>query len=219
VQKNLNRQVVLIYGSRNAPDHAFKSQLREISQSRSNIHVINVYSDPLETDQQGIDYHQTGFVSVDLLKELLPNNQCQFYMCGPPPFMEAMYNGLNQWQVPDSRIFYEAFGPASIGKKTKQQAKSATASDAAADADIVKVRFADSNREFDWDPQCESLLELAEENDIVIESGCRAGSCGTCETALLKGKVRYPDGQQVDCAPGHCLACIAQPDGPVELDA
>ena len=213
VQTNSTRKVVLFYGSRNGSDHAFKKYLDNTVRRRPNIQVINVYSEPLEQEQQGVDFHESGFISFGLLKRVLPNNHCQFYLCGPPPFMEDMYNGLIQWQVPDSRISYEAFGPASIGKKKKNKTEPADT------APTASVTFAKSQKTLDWDANCESLLEFAEQNDIVIDSGCRAGSCGSCETALIKGKVCYGQEPSVDCEPGSCLVCIAKPVGAVELEA
>ncbi len=213
IETNSQRLVLLVYGVRNAADHAFKSHLEQISAAHENLHVVNCYSHPNPTDVEGKDYQIGGFASSNLLKKILPNNQCQFYMCGPPPFMESIYNGLLEWGVPESRIFFEAFGPASIGKKKKDN-KPATQSTEKGPA----VKFAISNVEANWESDCDSILEMAEDNDVMIDSGCRAGSCGTCETGLLKGKVRYPENQIVDCPPGKCLVCIAKPDGPIELD-
>lgn len=213
IEKQSSRPVYLFYGIRNGADHAFKLHLTQLAAKQSNFLAINCYSGPEPTDEQGTDYHVKGFASIEVLKHVLPNNQCQFYMCGPPPFMNSLYNGLMEWQVPESRVFFEAFGPASIGKaKKKETSTVAVASNAT-------VNFAGSGTVANWNPECDSILELAEENDIMIDSGCRAGSCGTCATELVKGKVTYPDADNVDCEPGKCLVCIAKPDGPIELDA
>jgi len=211
VRTKSERKVILVYGSRNSEDHTFKNYLKDVSERIPNIFVINVYSEPLAQDKEGVDFHVPGLITIELLKQLLPNNHCQFYLCGPSPFMEAMNTSLIEWQVPDSRIFSEAFGPASV-KRTK------TTSDDDAATPSAQVQFTSMQESICWDHQCESLLELAEANGIVIDSGCRAGSCGTCQTPLLRGQVKYPSGMQVDCDPGQCFTCIAQPDGDVELD-
>jgi len=49
------------------------------------------------------------------------------------------------------------------------------------------VEFRKSGMILDW-TSVESLLELAEEKGINIESACRQGFCGTCKTRLLSGK-------------------------------
>ena len=79
--------------------------------------------------------------------------------------------------------------------------------------------MAESGNKVNWDGQYSNLLEFAEANGVNLESGCRAGSCGTCETRIRSGKVKYEEGQEVECQPGHCLTCVAKPDGPVSLEA
>ena len=63
------------------------------------------------------------------------------------------------------------------------------------------------------------LLELAEANGVVIDSGCRVGNCNTCLTAIKAGAVRYV--REPDTMPeeGSCLTCIAIPNGDLVLDA
>lgn len=210
------RQVILFYGSRNGADHAFKSVLNQIQAQFKNIHVINVYSAPGPTDQQGVDFQVAGYVSNELIQQVLPGPSFQFYMCGPPPFMDSVFKGLVEWGVPESRIHFEAFGPASIGKKRNQ--KVGAVDQGARQAVSVPVTFSNSNVSVSWSEDIESILNLAEANGVSVESGCRAGSCGTCELAIKNGRVKYPEGHTPDCKPKHCLPCIAQPDGPLELD-
>ena len=70
-----------------------------------------------------------------------------------------------------------------------------------------------------WDPGAGSLLEFAETAGIEVASGCRAGSCGTCQTALEGGEVDYQQRPDVDLEPGHCLLCITTPSGDLTLAA
>ena len=64
-----------------------------------------------------------------------------------------------------------------------------------------------------------SLLEFAEDNDIPMDSGCRAGNCGTCVTAITDGEVEYlsEPGDKPDS--GTCLTCISVPKNSMTLDA
>ena len=41
------------------------------------------------------------------------------------------------------------------------------------------MTFSRSGKSIAWNPAADSLLELAEDNGIEVESGCRAGSCGS----------------------------------------
>ena len=211
IATNSSQSIVLLHGARNGKEQPFKDHLRERAASFPNVHVVNCYSNPNPEDAKGVDYQVQGFVSIDLIQAILPNQQCQFYLCGPPAFMDSVYSGLLEWGVDDSRIRFEQFGPSTIRRP-------------GAKANEVKhdepdpVSFVESDEVVLWSSSHESLLELAEAHDIPIESGCRAGSCGTCETAIINGKVRYLNGEEVSCNPGCCLPCIAVPDGPLELE-
>ena len=209
-----NRTVILLYGVCSGEDHIFKDELNVLADQCDNVHVVNCYSDPRPVDTPKNDYHVHGRVSIDIIKQVLPDRNVDFYMCGPPPFMNSIYQGLLDWGVPESLIHYEAFGPATI-KKTK----SATGSiEENKNNPGSLVKFSESGKSIKWQSHYESILEAADENEIEIESGCRAGSCGTCMTKLLSGNVKYSL-DDPSCEPGHCLPCISTPDGEIELDA
>ena len=163
---------------------------------------------------QGRDFQHAGHVSVELLQQTLPHGQHQFYVCGPSAMMESLVPALIQWGVPRNDLHYEAFGPASI--KLPQDPLSSTGSGPDA---ILAIQFSRSGRTLEWNGQDENLLEFAERHGIAVDSGCRAGSCGSCETPLLGGEVIYPQAPDHDIAPGHCLLCTGKPASALTLDA
>ena len=149
---------------------------------------------------------------------LIPSNitalgslNAQFYICGPPPMMQAMVPAMEAAGIPGSDIKMEAFGPASVKKKKTAKDQPVEAPDGSA----TLIRF--SNREVKWDGES-SILELAEEHDVEIDSGCRSGSCGTCQVRVISGKVKYEEEPAFEPDEGHCLTCVGTPDGEVELD-
>ena len=81
----------------------------------------------------------------------------------------------------------------------------------------LSVRFSRSGKSVVWDPRAGSLLTLAEDQGIPIESGCRAGSCGCCQTAVESGEVVYLQTPDAAIEPGHCLPCICRPAGDLTL--
>jgi len=84
------------------------------------------------------------------------------------------------------------------------------------------VEFGKSGMILDWDGRFESLLELAEEKGINIESACRQGFCGTCKTRLLSGKVdmEITDGlEDEDLKQNMILPSIARPKSNIVLEA
>ncbi|MFW6059293.1 MAG: 2Fe-2S iron-sulfur cluster-binding protein [Phycisphaeraceae bacterium] len=209
------RETWFFYGVRNQREHAFKQRLEALAAEGHNVNLHICYSDPTDDDIEGRDYHHAERVSMDLLQRLLPSNNYDFYICGPAPMMSDLVNGLEEWGVPEQRVHYEAFGPASI-KKVAPEPEPATQEATEAG---VEVTFARSDKTVTWSDSYDSILDLAEANGIAIDWGCRAGNCGTCLTAIKSGKVKYPKETGVEPENGSCLPCVGKPDGALALDA
>ena len=64
-----------------------------------------------------------------------------------------------------------------------------------------------------------SLLDFALEQGVKIDSGCRAGSCGSCLVAIKSGDVEYVSEPGEKPETGSCLTCICRPKGDLVLDA
>lgn len=204
------RTVHLYYGLRNGREHAFRQQLQEIAAQHPALHLNVVYSRPETSDILGRDYQHQGHVDVDLLRHTLPHGRHQFYVCGPSAMMETLVPALAAWGVPVADIHYEAFGPASV--KLPGAAPVAAAIE-------VEVRFQRSGRTLAWDGSDASLLDFAQRHGVEVESGCRSGSCGSCETRVLEGAVSYEHVPDHDPSSGHCLLCVGRPSSPLVLEA
>jgi hypothetical protein len=70
-----------------------------------------------------------------------------------------------------------------------------------------------------WQPESSSLLEFAEANGISVNSGCRAGGCGSCQTTIQAGEINYRNPPDYDPEPGSCLLCVCSPKTSVTLEA
>lgn len=84
------------------------------------------------------------------------------------------------------------------------------------------IEFRQSQKTLEWDDRFESILELAEENDIDIDYECRQGFCGTCKVRLLSGQVdmEVEDGlEEQDIQEGFILTCVAVPLSDIVLEA
>jgi ferredoxin-NADP reductase len=214
-ESDSQRETWLFYGVRNGEEHIMREHLVQLEAEHENVHLQVCYSNPRDgVDTDGTDYHHAERVSVELFKRVLPSNNYEYYICGPGPMMESMTNGLREWGVPDSDVHFEAFGPASV-KKTAPAEKKAVPAGAAA----IEIVFSKSGKTLKWDGSAESILELAENNGIDMDSGCRAGSCGTCITALKGGEVEYIEEPGALPEDSSCLACIAVPKNNLTLDA
>jgi ferredoxin len=151
---------------------------------------------------------------VALLRLLLPLKPYHFYICGPTSMLQSMVPALEDWGVADSHIHFEAFGPASIVRKNSPL----SALPSGQDSNIV-VTFAKSGQQLAWQSGAGSLLDFAEANGISVSSGCRAGSCGTCQTTIAAGEVAYRQLPDFDPEPGSCLLCVCEPKTSVTLEA
>jgi len=210
------RQVWLFYGVTNSADQAMKAYLEEVALKHENVHLNVCYANPLDQDRPGRDFQHQGFVDVNLLRETLPYQIYDFYVCGPRVMMETLVPALAEWGVPDQHIHYESFGPASITRKTNTAAPK---EDSDPDAAPLTVTFSKSDQQLVWDDSSETLLDFAEKHGIAIDSGCRAGGCGCCQTKIQSGEVDYTHMPDFDTEPGSCLMCVARPTQNLTLEA
>jgi ferredoxin-NADP reductase len=208
-----DREIWFFYGLPYGTECVFKQQLREINSKYDNVKLMIVFSRPKEEDKEGVDFDYKGHVNVDLFKQMLPSNEYDFYICGPPRLMNQMTEDLHAWGVPERSVHMEAFGPASV-----KQAEKGMGNETGSATAPVQVTFKKSNITVEWSGE-QSLLELAESNNIVLDFGCRAGSCGTCSLALYEGDVDYPMAPDFDIEKGTCLACMAKPKENIVVDA
>jgi len=214
VDEGSQREVWFFYGVRHGAEAIYSEELKEIERTQPNMTIVRCFSDPQAEDKDGEDFQHAGRVSVELFKSLLGVNNFEFYICGPPPMMQSLVRDLEAWGVPQNRVRFEAFGPATVKKSKPVQADGEKNK---SEADFA-VKFSQSGKECLWTGKEDSLLELAENNDIAMASGCRVGNCGTCMVALKSGSVAYATEPTFDIEKGSCLACVAVPKEPVEID-
>lgn len=117
--------------------------------------------------------------------------------------MQGIRDGLAEWGVPKAHVHDEAF----MAVKKSVDVAAAT------------VSFKKSVKSIEVSGSATNLLDLAQEEGLDIPSGCCAGSCGTCQTAILSGKVKYENPPEWSVEAGSCLPCVCLPEGDLELDA
>lgn len=207
------REVWLFHGVRNGREAMMRRHLDGLAAAHPNFQLRLCFSDPLPEDRPGADFQHRGRVDVALFRSLLPLRPYHFYICGPTPMLATLVPALEDWGVPDARIHFEAFGPASIPRRKPASAPSPVGGAG------VPVRFARSGKDLLWTPAAGSLLELAEANGIAVNSGCRAGGCGSCQTTIAAGEVGYTQTPDFDPEPGSCLLCVCTPKAGLTLEA
>jgi len=216
-QQQPSREIWLFYGLRDGREMVMKSHLEGLASANPNFHLLICMSSPLPEDEDGRDYQHQGRVDIELLRAQLPDKPYHFYICGPTSMLESLVPALEDWGIDETHIHFEAFGPASIKRRNAKTAVT-EAQDPAANASMV-VNFAQSGQQFQWQPATRNLLEFAEANGVTVNSGCRAGSCGSCQTKLISGEVEYRQPSDYDPEPGSCLLCVCIPKTNITLQA
>jgi uncharacterized protein len=208
------RETFFFFGCRNGEDHMFRDEMVALQQANPNLRLHVCYSRPRDGDVPGKSFNHEGRVTIELLKQILPSSNYEFYLCGPGPFMDTLVHGLYDWGVPKKDVKFEAFGPATVktGPKEIPEPKG--------NEPTVEVEFARTGKKLTWDPALENLLAFAEHNGIsTIEGGCRAGSCGSCLVAIKSGDIEYEIAPGDPPEEGSCLTCICRPKGNLVIDA
>jgi ferredoxin-NADP reductase len=208
------REAWFFFGVRNRREHIHKAELEKLAAEHENIHLRVSYSRPAPDEVKGRDYQHEGRVCIELLKEVLPSNNFEYYLCGNGAFMKSITDGLEAWGVPDSDVHFEAFGPATVKKKTVAPTTVETAHLAK-----LEVTFGRSGKTVRWDPSAINLLDFARAQNVKIDSGCCAGSCGSCVVAIKSGAVSYISPPSSPPEAGTCLTCVCRPQSNLVIDA
>jgi ferredoxin-NADP reductase len=208
------REVWLFYAVMNRRQHVMPGHLKRLAREHRNINVVICYAEPTRSCVKGRDFHYRGRINRRLLQGLLPSNDCQFYLCGPPPMQDALIKDLREWGAAEKDIRWESFGR----RKGKKPASPAVG-DNVQRVEPIEIVFARSGKVGKWSSEDETVLDVAENAGVVMDSGCRAGQCGTCATAVKQGSVRYLEEPGIQPLPGTCLTCMAIPKEGLVLDA
>ncbi|HEX8896994.1 MAG TPA: MOSC domain-containing protein, partial [Terriglobales bacterium] len=104
------REVWWIYGARNRVDHPFREESRSLLKQLSRGRGYIVYSRPAAIDRVGTDFDAPGRIDTALLERIGVPQGSDFYLCGPPSFLQNMRNGLQNWGVLAGNVHTEIFG-------------------------------------------------------------------------------------------------------------
>ena len=204
----LDTTVTLLYCVRTSNDVIFQTELEELRTRLKDFQYHLLLSQPHATWSGPRGHVSRAFIERAVKDLAVPD----FFLCGPPPFMDASRAILTGLGVKPERIRQESFG--------SPVPKSAHAESAAAETGAA-VEFTRSGTT-GVVRRGQTLLQVAEEYGVGIPSFCRQGQCGTCKTKLLAGTVRMDAEEGLDPdsrARGFVLTCVGYADGLVKLDA
>jgi ferredoxin-NADP reductase/MOSC domain-containing protein YiiM len=212
------REIWWIYGTRNSVDHPFAEESRSLLKQLSRGRGYIVYSRPAATDQVGADFDAPGHIDAALVQRIGVSRDCDFYLCGPPSFLQNMRDGLRTWGVLAGNVHMEIFGALESITPGMTQVVHTPHLPQGPPGSGPAVSFARSGITAAWDRKFASLLELAEACDVPVRWSCRIGVCHTCMTGLIDGSITYNPEPLERPAPGNVLVCCSQPNAGVTLD-
>ena len=108
---NTDRKITFYYGARSLKEVFYKEEYDELSMKYENFNWTLALDNPLPEDNwEG----PTGFIHQVILDEYLNDHQapedCEYYMCGPPAMMNAVFGMLDDLGVESEAIRFDDFG-------------------------------------------------------------------------------------------------------------
>lgn len=200
--------VSLILGFRAPRDFIFREELEQLQAHNPNLRVTVTMSNPGEEAWSG----RCGRIDAVLLQSVKDLAACRAHLCGPPSMMEAVRGALVGLGLAENQVRTEAFGTMTRDPTAKSARSSAIAG---------KVVFLASDTSAPV-PVDATILDVADEVGVFIDSACRSGTCASCRVKLLSGNVSMAVQDALtdqDKAEGYILACQARIHGEVSVDA
>jgi ferredoxin-NADP reductase len=133
--------------------------------------LVERYGDRVEVVPQ--DEH--GLLDLDGLLGT-PQDDLLVYCCGPEPLLAAVEERCASW--PGGALHLERFSPKEVAEP--------------ASGDSFEVEFAGSGVTVTVPPGV-SIVDAAAEAGVEIETSCREGTCGTCESEVIEGVPEHRD--------------------------
>ncbi|MEL4896261.1 FAD-binding oxidoreductase [Crocosphaera sp. Alani8] len=239
-----NRDITFVHSARSPRDIIYRQELETLAANHSNFHLALTMTRQTTGDPW---WGFQGRLNEVLLPAICPDfKERVIYVCGPDSFMKGVKKLVEGLGFPMENYNQESFGGSNKKRSPSSEEKNnnspvvttpnnttnnghSVATETVTEPVVVPnsnesypVVFAKSGKEVLCDAQM-SLLELAEEEMIDLDSGCRSGACGSCKVKKLEGDIRYEgdaDGlDEDDTEEGYILACIAYSQGKVVIDA
>ena len=120
----ITRPATWLHANANGEQHAYRDRIREITAVRDGMLQRRVwYTDPLPedgdpagNDDNIVKYHFRGLMELEKYAEQFPrevlhlhDSRAQYFICGPPPFMNAQKGALIALGIDEKKIHHELF--------------------------------------------------------------------------------------------------------------
>lgn len=150
-----------------------------------------------------------GRISTEIIKHWVPDlTDRHVYICGPATFMDNARDIVTQLGLARRKLHMESFAGVVDFSMF-------------AGLESFRIEFTRSGKTTNSIPG-ESLLQLAEKEQLDASYSCRSGTCGECKTRLVSGQVQMLNDEGLSAAEklnGHILTCTAVPLSDCQLEA
>ncbi len=103
VDLDLENHMTLIFSNRTKEDIIFEDELKEINQMEK-FNIVSTLSDDWPEDWDG----ETGIIDREMVTKYVDKpGEKIWYICGPPPMIDAMNELLQNLDVPETNVRYE----------------------------------------------------------------------------------------------------------------
>jgi MOSC domain-containing protein YiiM/ferredoxin-NADP reductase len=89
-----SRPIWWLHSARDRAHHSFAKEAGDLLAALQASHRCVIYSRPAAADMLGQDFDRPGHLSLELFHELEIPQDADFYLCGPPSFLEDFQKGL-----------------------------------------------------------------------------------------------------------------------------
>lgn len=196
-------EVTLLYASRDEQQIIFKAELDRLATRLSKLRLVPIVTKP------SVEWLGERELTKELVLKIIPAvDDKTFFLCGPAGFMTAVNAILTSLGAGAKQIHQERFVPAAVAYAPRETVP-------------CTVEFTKSGKRLECNSN-ETLLSVAERNDIDIPASCRIGQCGTCATRVLAGEVEMESDEGLSPAlraEGFSLLCVGRARGTVSLEA
>lgn len=200
------KKFTILYGSRVQDDIIFHKELEELAAaSNGAIEVYNILSEPKE-GWTG----ETGFISADIIKKLVPDwDKVSYFISGPQPMYDFLDGEFEKMGIRRKFVRKEEYGETDDITLSPLYPKGHEN-----ETFKIKVVYGEDVRVIDA-KATDTVVVSLEKAGLAPDSHCRSGACGWCRSLLLEGDVwQRPQSDGVRAADkdmGYFHPCSAYP--------
>ena len=104
-----DRDVSLLHSARNSEHIGFVNEITPLA--KQGLRYKRIFDVPLDKDIMGQDYEYEGYLTPEILNDVIFDQKADYYLCGPEAYLKHCYSMLKREGVDDNNIHFEFFGP------------------------------------------------------------------------------------------------------------